>query len=449
MAPGEWGILGPAVVWLASATKPIMDRRDALMKLGGIAAVLVARTTLSAGNISAGNLPLPEWVPAPGLRRNVSHNLLADVDPCPARNCSYSGVIGQRAVLEAWCGAAFATAYGRLGAWITTGGGHGDYFGNEVYAFELDTLRWVRLNDPYPGGPASSVDYGEGEYAPGIPLSSHTYQHTQYLPPELGGGPKGSLLLVVSYAAGKLAQGSGRAHVCDLATGRWSRYSVNKATVRVNATSATCFDADRNLYWRVPYGGAEIEYLASDDRSFHKVRAESSGGNNFGVDHVCVRDPLHDLLLVLDWRPRAAAVLWALDIIGAGGGKRDAPEEPTRPARRKGASGTAWTALSVEGSAPGTAAQGMGLEWCPPLRCFVGYPGSNEQFVYKLVPPGANPQHAAWRWETETLAGDPPIGRSKGPHMNYSRFRWAPAIRSFVWADDPRKPVQVWRLRGT
>jgi hypothetical protein len=33
--------------------------------------------------------------------------------------------------------------------------------------------------------------------------------------------------------------------------------------------------------------------------------------------------------------------------------------------------------------------------------------------------------------------------------MSYSRFRWAPSIRSFVWADDHRLPVQAWRLRGT
>jgi hypothetical protein len=411
----------------------MMTRRDALARLTQVVAMTggaaCAPGLFAAAPVRAAAGPestLPDWVPAPGTRRNISRNVLADVDPCPARDCAYSGVIGQRAVLAAWCGAAFAPAYGNLGAWITTGGGHGDYFGNEVYAFELDSLRWVRLCDPFPGGPLSDADYNEGEYAPGIPLSSHTYQHTQYLPPELGGGKKGSLLLVVSYAAGKLAQGTGRAHAFDLATGRWTRYSTNKATVRINATSGSCFDADRKAFWRVPYGGAQIESLSTVDRSFRMLSPGAGGGNNFGVDHVCGRDPIRDLLVVLDWPRDAPASLWALDL-----------KAPHR-----------WSALATTGPAAQPEGRGMGLEWCP-LQCFVGYEGSRAPHVRKLIPPASDPLGTPWRWETEDLTGDAPVGRDKGPRMSYSRFRWAPSIRSFVWADDHRLPVQAWRLRGT
>lgn len=407
-----------------------MNRRGALRYFGGVTlASLGAQYAARAWGreVAVESAPAPSWVPLPGKRRDIAHNVLADVDPCPKRTCQYSGMIGQRAVIEAWCGAAFATAYGGLGAWVTTGGGHGDYQGNEVYAFELDTRRWVRLNDPYPGGRDSIVDYAEGEYAPEIPLSSHTYQHTQYLPPSLGGGPKGSLLLVVSYAAGKEARGSGRAHACDLATGRWSRYSVNKASVRLNATSATCFDAARKRIWRIPYGGAQIEYLDLVDRSFHVVSPGSSAGNNFGVNHTCGYDPVHDLIVVLDWRDRGPAMAWALGLASPG----------------------SWSILQTDGPTPPPETQGMGLEWCPPLRCLVGYQGSGATFVHKLVAPDTDPMRGTWHWVTEELGGDPPTRRQKGPRMSYSRFRWAPSIRSFVWADDYRLPVQAWRLLGT
>ena len=144
---------------------PDRVRREALSRLAAVgfataicpSAGLGAETAKSRFGIR--DDVLPAWVPPPGTRRNISRNLLADVDPCPRRDCIYSGVVGQEAVLIAWCGGAFASAYGNLGAWITTGGGHGDYYGNEVYAFELDSRRWVRLNDPYPGGRDSSVDY--------------------------------------------------------------------------------------------------------------------------------------------------------------------------------------------------------------------------------------------------------------------------------------------------
>ena len=401
-----------------------MRRRAALRHLIGLAASMRAAALGAADAREPDDAAKQPWVPAPGTRRNISKNFLADVDPCPARDCAYSGTTGQRAVIKAWCGAAFAAAYGPLGAWVTTGGGHGDYHGNEVYAFALDTRRWLRLNDPYPGGPDSAVDYAEGEYTRGIPLASHTYQHVQYLPPSLGGGAKGSLLLVVSYAAGKGARGSGRAHACDLATGGWTRYSQNKASVRINSTSATCFDPLRNRFWRVPYGGDVVEYLDTRDRMFHTIQP-GNGGNNFGVDHTCAYDPVRDALVVLDWRARSPVTLWVLDL--------------DRPGR--------WREVNMNGDIPGSETQGMGLEWCPPLRCFVGYADRGEPYVRKLVPPER--ASGAWVWTNETVAGDPPVQGDRGPHMSYSRFRFAPSIASFIWVDGTRAPVQAWRLRGT
>src|SRR5258708_2363227 len=75
----------------------------------------------------------------PGRWTVVSLNKMQDVDPCPTRNCSYSAVEGQSAVINDWCGAALATGYGTLGALVTWGGGHDGYFGSELYAFDFGT----------------------------------------------------------------------------------------------------------------------------------------------------------------------------------------------------------------------------------------------------------------------------------------------------------------------
>ena len=56
-------------------------------------------------------------------------------------------VVGPSAVLKAWNGAAF-DEQGKL--FYFMGGGHGDYGGNEVYEFDLETGRWARLTDPSP-----------------------------------------------------------------------------------------------------------------------------------------------------------------------------------------------------------------------------------------------------------------------------------------------------------
>jgi hypothetical protein len=52
---------------------------------------------------------------------------------------------GQKAIMEAWNGAAFDKRRSRL---IIAGAGGGtDYSGNEVYAFDLDSLKWYRIKD--------------------------------------------------------------------------------------------------------------------------------------------------------------------------------------------------------------------------------------------------------------------------------------------------------------
>jgi hypothetical protein len=84
---------------------------------------------------------------------------------------------GPAAIMEAWGSGALDTTRNRLVVW---GGGHGDYAGNEVYVFDLDTLRWSRLNDP-------STDIGgveaSGYYPDGLPRARHTYNSLGYLPP--------------------------------------------------------------------------------------------------------------------------------------------------------------------------------------------------------------------------------------------------------------------------
>ncbi len=84
------------------------------------------------------------------------------------------------AITGAWNGAALDTKRNRL---LVTGGGHLDYAGNEIYAFDFGTLRWSRIwgptpNDKIPAGRgACDLAYGDGN-----PSSRHTYDGLEYLP---------------------------------------------------------------------------------------------------------------------------------------------------------------------------------------------------------------------------------------------------------------------------
>src|SRR5262249_55662891 len=96
----------------------------------------------------------------------------------------WEGRVGVPAITEAWNGAVFASRFGASGSMVLFGGGHNDYFGSDVHAFDLGTRQWSRISDGYVWG---EVDhYGAGAvypsavYPDGSPLPPHTYGYVQY-----------------------------------------------------------------------------------------------------------------------------------------------------------------------------------------------------------------------------------------------------------------------------
>jgi hypothetical protein len=132
----------------------------------------------------------------PGRWLEIPHSRLKALDPedDPAVNpnwpveAPWHGVEGQSGVIDDWSSAAFDTARGRLAVW---GGGHEGYAGNEVYAFDIETLNWIRITNP-------SVDVtvtGTSLYTDGQPRARETYNYLQYIP---------SIDRMVSFGGGNL-----------------------------------------------------------------------------------------------------------------------------------------------------------------------------------------------------------------------------------------------------
>jgi hypothetical protein len=147
---------------------PMSAGRRAWLR-GAAAAVWTARGASSWA--AATPLPLPaagQWLELPDTSaRKVT----------PARDGHPGwGVIGPRAVTDAWGGAAFDT---QRNVMVLTGGGHGDYGGNEVYEFHLPSMTWTRTTDPSP-----MRELGDGNYeviGSEAPVSSHSYDGLVYL----------------------------------------------------------------------------------------------------------------------------------------------------------------------------------------------------------------------------------------------------------------------------
>jgi hypothetical protein len=78
-------------------------------------------------------------------------------------------------IVEAWSGGAVDPLRSRVLIW---GGGHNDYWGNEVYALDLDTFSMDRIVDPSPTTAQSNCS---SSLPDGTPVSRHTYGGMSYI----------------------------------------------------------------------------------------------------------------------------------------------------------------------------------------------------------------------------------------------------------------------------
>jgi hypothetical protein len=114
----------------------------------------------------------------PGQWYMAPNSKLSAQDPCPARNCSYSGVGGLSEIIDGWSGGAYDTQRNRLIVW---GGGHADYGGNEIYVFDIATMAWTRATNPTVTTSADEAPTNQTNYYhDGTPSSRHTYNALVY-----------------------------------------------------------------------------------------------------------------------------------------------------------------------------------------------------------------------------------------------------------------------------
>jgi hypothetical protein len=397
--------------------------------------LFAAHLGLSEASFAAAR-PAPEWVRqiAPGTWAAVSLNTLADVNPArdPEANPNFPGsppwVNNQRAVLDAWNGGALATGFGRKGALIIYGGGHADYYGNEVYAFDLETRLWQRLTNPYTT-PAFPID--EGIWPDGTPSVPHTYDQVDYHPAtnslvvmrtqyhNLGGYNRP---LVSMFSLDGLLPGDSTENR-NLNRRNW-RYS--RTNDRNHATSGgwSAFDSTRDVFW--VNGGAGAESFSSFD-----PRPAADGGR-FGrfqnyprrseaTCAVAAHDPVNDIVVFTTFRDTADAI--AIDLNRPGDGQ-------------------AGNVKLLQTGTPPDRQQSHGWEWSPARAAFVYY--SRGAGVFELKQQGANWRTSEWKWTQLTSPDNvliPASENTSGSNGVFSRFR----IATF---DDAEVALVVTQVNG-
>jgi hypothetical protein len=174
-----------------------------------------------------------------------------------ANDPAVEGNSGCRAVINAWNGGVADEKRDRLILW---GGGHSDYYGNEVYALDMSKSTLSRLTEP---SPVTNVMSCPEAYTDGRPSARHTYGGLAYLAEQdsmfIYGGSKSACGFM---SAGSWAFDLGRMEWKNLDPhqgdspannpGAIAEYDSNTGTVMLSDTANLFrYDPVKNSYKRV------------------------------------------------------------------------------------------------------------------------------------------------------------------------------------------------------
>jgi hypothetical protein len=387
---------------------------------------------------------LPSWRPAAGTIAAISLNHITDtgVDPettnPPNQNfpsqAPWCGTLHVTGITNAWCGACYAANYSTLGGVANWGGGHLGYFGNEKYVFDLSTLRWVRLIDPYNPTPfPTTIDQTEGEMAVGIPASNHSQYWPQWLPssPLDNSDEKGILLQAGSTSNHDVGGGgTGRSFQFKLSTPRaHSRYSTNRATNNsAGAYSSACpvYDPLRERIWLIA-GSQSFPNVTNLQYMDRGVRTWTQASPTIEMPYTdnyvaAMYVPKKDWIVIVNYPfGTTTPQFFTIDLSNLAGG---------------------CVSRSFSGTPP--AGGGAPYTWIPDLGKFASMdPTAGTRTVIYLTPPASIT--GSWTFSSETLSGATP---QNSVNQLFSKMQWASRAKCLVLVTHVNDSVYALRPSG-
>lgn len=357
------------------------------------------------------SLPLYEW-------QSISLNTISDVDPCPQRNCAWSGIEGQVALVDAWNGGVYASEVGSLGSLVYAGGGHNAYYGNEIYAFDFESLRWTRRNEPTdgkePGNPATMLLDENCRFWDGSPVVPHTYDSVTY-------DPQSNRLFLLTPDDAASYKLPGRGNGCVSTTAAYFDFNTNTWGNKQAAGPAslihgpTAYDAKRKLFWgRTGFRAPRL--LVSYDPAKDVWKKYEDYAIN--IDAMGAIDPERDLFVtpIFRYEPLIAVIDLA---------------NPSKSAAH----------IKTKGAKKIETRHGLGFEWAQKLGGFIAW--NDGKNLYLLTPPEGNWRTQEWTWSLIAATGEDPGVAINGA---YSKFQWVDKLGIAVIAPSNTSPVYAVRL---
>jgi hypothetical protein len=325
---------------------------------------------------------------------------------CPAATKEYDFPGRCRYVIAAWNGGVADTKLNRLIIW---GGGHADYAGNEIYAFDPISLRMQRLNDP---SPINSTGKCVETLSDGKPNSRHTYAGLAYI---------AHVNQMFSFGGSLNQCGffSNATWTLDLSTLQWKEMkpaggqpaALPGAIAEYDPNSRMVFLHDTTNLWKYDYEKNLYSKVGSDQALDYHMNG--------------VIDPKRKIFFIVGAAGTAGGGLKAISIAP---GSNYSVHDLTGPA-------SASCGPLLKSGYPG-------LAYDSALDRIVGWPNFGD-VVYLFNPDTKS-------CTTETFADGPPDSAHQGsPHTSngtYGRFRYFPAKDSFVLVNQANTNAFVLRL---
>jgi hypothetical protein len=306
------------------------------------------------------------------------------------------GVEGCRAIFADWNGGLADTKRNRLILW---GGGHNGYFGNEMYALDLEKQTLERITEPSAGSALANLSSCPEAYADGKPNARHTYNGLQYL-------AKNDAYFLFGAGLSPCGNFSNGVWLFDPTTSAWAqkRPKNHPNPAQNGSAPMTAYDSADGMIYEVE-GNAGV---------FWKYDSSADNWTNLGAVAACSRlnmtaavDPQRKLYFCV-----GASMFNRINLSGA----------------RKVAS------LKGKGCDELVAAAGPGFDYDSSQGRMVGWAGGDTVYVYDVETDSCT---------TRSLPGGPGAAQKNG---TFGRFRYFPALREFVLMNDWKQDAYVLRL---
>ncbi len=321
---------------------------------------------------------------APNSWLAVPDTKLRRAAPDPSQYPKIQLVSGVRSVISSWSGGVYDPSRDRLVVW---GGGTSSYAGNEIYAFDLHEMAWVRVTDP-------TQDPAVGKHVnnDGTPAGRSTYNGLAYIAHNdrmfaTGGAIAGN--------AGNV--GTDITWTFDFGSRRWADMKPSGSRPQTQAQNSCAYDPGTRRVWWLDGQG-----LYSYDVDANFWNRHSTEGR-------------FDRTIAVDTKRRRLVMVGEGEVLVV-----DLGALFPKPKAWKTTGGDAF----IRGR--------VGLDYDPVADRIVGWAGGP---VYSL-----DPDTGAW---TAHNAPGAPKPTEVGV---YGRWRYVPSLDAFVVATDVDENVHFFKL---